>query len=160
METSGEKTGISLNILAAVLKLDKLQIRAIFTGVLGKPQPNPAVALNELDLFFLFTANMLHRMVGLKTEQQHLILSELHAANIFSIPHLRQLIIIDGQYFTWTGRAGFLCLQTGEEVATLPDNPVETIGYNLDELYRRGIALAEKNVNHVKKNNAGSVEES
>jgi len=159
METSGEKTIASLNILAAVLKLDKLQIRAIFTGILGKPQPNPAEKLSSRDVFFLVAADALNRMGCLKPEQQHLILSELHTADIVTAPPLRQLIIVDGQYFTWTGHSRFVCLKTGENVSELPDVPVETIGYNLDELYRRGLILAEKNNNHVKKSIAGSVEE-
>jgi predicted transcriptional regulator len=160
MEISDKKTNISCNILAAALKLSKLQTRAIFTGILRKPQPEPTEKLTERELFFLFIADMLIRIGTLSAEQQQLILSELAQSEGTTAGGLRQLIIVDGQYVTWTGQTGFIALDTGEKLETLADPPVETIGYNLDELYRRGLAKAEKNNNHVKKSTAGSMEKS
>ena len=158
METSSEKTGLTLPIVTSVLKLSKLQIRAIFTGVLGKPQPADTEPLAERDLFFLFIGDMLERMAGLQPEQRQLIMAELYASDIFSFKGLRQLIIVDGKYCTWSGQTGFMSLEVGEVIAPLPDPPMETIGYNLNELYRRGMAMAEKRKTHVEKNTAGSVE--
>lgn len=158
METSSEETGLTLNIVTSVLKLSKLQIRAIFTGVLGKPQPEGDANLPQKDIFFLCVGDMLERMGSLKPEQRQLIMSELHAADVFTFPGLRQVIIADGKYCTWSGATGFIDIETGEQVAPLPDPPMETIGYNLNELYRRGLLLAEKRKNHVEKSAAGSVE--
>lgn len=140
------------------LKLSKLQTRAIFTGILGKPQPEAAEELSKTDLYFLFIGDMLERMSSLQPEQRQLIMAELYAANIVEFVGLRQLIIADGRYCTWSGFTGFISLDTGEKVTPLPDPPMETIGYNLNELYRRGTLLAEKRKAHVEKNAAGSVE--
>jgi len=156
METSVEKPELTLSIVAPCLKLSKLQTRAIFTGILQRTPPEPQTPLDEESLFFLFVADMLERVDGLTSEQRQLLLTEMRAAGLATAPGLRQLILIDGKYSTWTQQQGFLILETAEIVNTLPDPPIETIGYNLNELCRRGILLAENKI-HVEKRTAGSV---
>lgn len=160
METSIEKTGLTLNIVTQVLQLSKLQIRAIFTGILGKQQPDLEENLDKRELFFLLIGDMLERMQSLRPEQRQLIMSELYAADVFAFKGLRQVIIADGKYCTWSGFTGFINIENGEQTSPLPDPPMETIGYNLNELYRRGVLLAEKRKAHVEKSAAGSVEKS
>lgn len=103
---------------------------------------------------------MLERVGGLQPEQRQLLLTEVYASGLADLPGLQQLIIVDGTYCTWTGQNAFLVLDTGETIQTLPAPPLETIGYNLNELWRRGISLVEKSTAHGKKNTAGSVEKS
>lgn len=145
------------------LNLSKLQTRAIFTGVLNKPQPAPDDPLSQQDVFFLLVGDMLERLAFLKAEQRTLLLQELQS--LFARPSaapecLKQVVFADGRYCTWTGQSGFTDLESGEQVTVLPHPPMETIAYNLEELYRRGVLLIEKrNGFHVKKSPAGSVDE-
>jgi hypothetical protein len=162
METSGEKKDLTLGMVMPALNLSKLQTRAIFTGVLNKPQPKPDAPLLKRDVFFLLIGDMLERLVFLKAEQRILILQGLQS--LFDDPNvcrecLKQLVFADGRYCTWTGQSGFTDLESGES-ASLAHPPMETIAYNLDELYRRGVLLIEKRAGfHAKKSPAGSVDE-
>lgn len=145
-----------------VLNLSKLQTRAIFTGVLNKPQPEPDAPLPKRAIFFLLIGDMLERLAFLKAEQRTLILQATQS--LFDDPEvckecLKQLVFADGKYCTWTGQSSFTDLESGEQ-AELNHPPMETIAYNLDELYRRGVLLIEKrNGFHAKKSPAGSVDE-
>lgn len=114
-------------------------------------------------LLFLLAADLFEKLAFLQPEQRVVILSELWA-NLFATPtlftQLNQLMFADSQYCTWTGRTGFLDLETGETVEQLQHPPMESIGYNLSELYRRGKLLIENRSGlNVKKHNAGSVDE-
>lgn len=146
-----------------VLNLSKLQIRSIFTAVLNKPQPEIDTPLDKRAVFFLLVGDMLERLAFLKPEQRTLILQELQS--LFDDSDgcrdcLKQLVFADGKLCTWTGQSGFTDLESGEQVTTLPHPPMETIAYNLDELYRRGVLLIEKrNGLHAQKSPAGSVDE-
>ena len=150
-------------MVTPVLNLSKLQTRAIFTSVLNKPQPGLDEPLSKRAVFSLLVGDMLERLVFLKAEQRLLILQELQS--IFDDPAvcqecLKQLVFADGKLCTWTGQSGFTDLESGERVTTLPHPPMETIAYNLDELYRRGVLLIEKrNGLHAQKSPAGSVDE-
>jgi hypothetical protein len=163
IETSGEKKDLTLRMVIPVLNLSKLQTRAIFTGVLNKPQPDLDEPLQQRDIFSLLIGDMLERLAFLKAEQRMLILQELQS--LFDNPEvcqecLKQLVFADGKHCTWTGQSGFTDLESGEQVTSLTHPPMETIAYNLDELYRRGVLLIEKrNGFHAKKSPAGSVDE-
>jgi len=163
METSGEKKDLTLKMVIPALNLSKLQIRAIFTGVLNKQQPDLDAPLEQQAVFFLLVGDMLERLAFLKPEQRTLIMQELRTT--FANPSvcrecLQQLAFADGRHCTWTGHEGFMDLESGERVHTLPHPPMETIAYNLDELYRRGALMIEKrNGFHAKKPVAGSVGE-
>lgn len=41
------------------------------------------------------------------------------------------------KFVTWTDCTGWLSLETGQRLSNLPVTPLETIGYNLPELFRR-----------------------
>ena len=150
-------------MITRVLKLSKLQIRNLFLTVIGSPQPQENDAVAERVLLFLLTADLFEKLAFLKPEQKIAILGELWrnlfmSAELFT--QLNQLVFADSQYCTWTNRVGFLDLETGDTAAQLPHPPMESIGYNLSELYRRGRLLIENRSGlNVKKHNAGSVDE-
>jgi len=143
------------------LKLSKLQLRAIFTNVLREPVPGETDVLPAASVFYLLLADMLERLQFLKAEQRLLLLTSLKDSQALAgQPDHGQLAFADGQYCTWTGQTGWTELETGEQVTQLPHPPIETIGYNLQELYRRGVRLIEtRNGFHVKKSAAGSVDQ-
>jgi len=146
-----------------VVKLSKLQVRAIFTTVLGVKPAAAADSLDQITVMFLLIADMLEKLVFLKPEQRTLLLTALKP--VLTEPEscrecLMQLVFADGQYATWTTHAGFTDLESGEEVTSLPNPPMETIGYNLNELYRRGVLQIENRAGKHVKPTARSVEES
>jgi hypothetical protein len=145
------------------LKLSKLQIRTLFLTVLREPVPAEDAHLSDTFLMVLVFADLLERIAFLLPEQRSAILTEIWA-NLFTTEafntQFNQIVFIDNQFTTWTGEKGFLDLQTGEWADSLPHPALETIGYNLNELYRREKLRIEKRSGfHVKKHNAGSLEE-
>lgn len=147
-----------------VLKIGKVQIRNIFETQLAEPYPDPDDLLSEKALFFLFFADLLLRVKYIPVPQQQMVLNALNRANIWPPEKKDRLqhcpfVVADGRYCTWGGHTGFLDLETGDSVKQLPDPPLETIGYNLIELYRRGVLQAEEWKN-AKKHSTGSVDES
>lgn len=150
-------------MVADLLALSKLQIRTLFTAVLGRPVPADTEPLKDDERLFLLVADLLEKLAFLKPEQRTLILTEMRA----SIPDtackecLTQLAFADNQYCTWTGNTGWIDLETGEVAGTLPHPPMETIGYNLNELVRRAVLHIEKRSGlHVKKPNAADLDQS
>lgn len=144
-----------------VVELSKLQIRAIFNTILGAELPAETDPLPVNVIFILLAADMLQRLGFLQPEQRALILANI--APLFDgscDTCLKQLVFADNRYCTWTGHTGFTDLQTGEQVTTLPHPPMETIAYNLGELYRRGVLQIEKRAGMHVKPNANSVDES
>jgi hypothetical protein len=163
MNTSDMQKPLTMGMITRVLKLSKLQIRNLFLTVLQQATPTEDSAPSERILLMLLTADMFEKLEFLRPEQKTAILTELWLnlyadANVFE--QLNQLMFADSQYCTWTGRTGFLDLETGDDIAHLPHPPMESIGYNLSELYRRGRLLIEQRSGlHVKNHNAGSVDE-
>ena len=143
----------------AVLKLSKLHARTVFMTALNKPFPPGATVLDKQEVYTLLVADMLENLAFLQPAQRSLILTELAARDMPDCatcdPDL--LVFADGQYCTWTGKDCFTDLQTGEPVMELPSPFMETISYNLSELYRRGVLKAENRAGFHVKNNAGSV---
>lgn len=143
----------------AVLKLSKLQARTVFTSTLSRPYPTGDSALIQAEIFALLLADMLENLAFLQPAQRALILTELIAcgAELCATcdPHL--LAFADGQYCTWTGHDGWTDLETGEQLTSIPNPFMETISYNLNELYRRGVLKAENRAGFHAKHNAGSV---
>ena len=67
----------------------------------------------------------------------------------------------DEKYCTWTGATGWLELETGDMVKDNVGPFIETIGYNLSELFRRHeIALKHKVAAHDQKHYHGSLDKS
>jgi hypothetical protein len=163
METSSEEKQLTLGMITRVLNLSKLQIRNLFLTVLGQSPPAENDAIPARVLLFLLTADLLEKIAFLSAEKKTAILAELWQG-LYAEPdlfkQLNQLLLADSNYCTWTGRTGFLDLETGDDVPQLEHPPVESIGYNLSELYRRGRILIENRSGlNVKKHNAGSVDE-
>lgn len=147
-----------------VVKLSKLQIRNLFTTTLRQPVPGGEDVVSPDNLFYVLLADLLERLDFLKAEQRLLILegiwSQKNAADGEASCCLDHLAFPDGQYCTWTGQTGWLDLDSGETAALLPSAPLESIAYNLNELYRRGVLQIEQRAGfHAKKFDAGSVEE-
>ena len=130
-------------MVTETVKLSKLQLRNIVKlASLELPAPNDEIAPDLL--ICVLTADMLMRLSFLSAEQRELILVESAPAQITGISNFAQLVFADGNYCTWTGNTGFLNLESGDTVTQIPVPPMETISYNLNELYRRGISQITK----------------
>lgn len=142
------------------LKLSKLQVKNIFTTVLKKSTPAADSPADPADTFCLLAADALEKVSFLSPEQRTLILLELQPALTVPCQITMPLVFADGRYCTWEGRTGYTDLETGEQIDEIPHLPLQMIGYNLPELYRRGVWMLEnRNGFHVKKSAAGSVDE-
>jgi hypothetical protein len=164
MDTSTEKKKLTFGMVTRALKLSKLQIRTLFLTILREPVSTEDDPIRDTCLMALVFADLLERVAFLLPEQRSTIMTEiwtgLFRSEAFNT-QFNQIVFIDNQFTTWTGEKGFLDLQTGEWVTELPHPALETIGYNLNELYRREkLRIEKRNGFHVKKHNAGSVEES
>jgi hypothetical protein len=160
MGTSSEKTAVTWSIVTDVVKLSKLQLRNIVkTAGVADPQPTDPVDPNLLMRVLL--ADMLERLVFLTPEQRALILTETIYSQKLAITEMAQVAFADGRYCVWTGSNGFLDLESGDMIPNLPRPPMETISYNLNELYARGKQQIEKRSGlHAKRQtNGGNVEE-
>jgi hypothetical protein len=167
--TSEVKKNPTLDMVMRVVKLSKLQVRALFTSVLQKPVPAGDAPLDELTVFYLLLADMLELLSFLEAEQRALIVAGVMAndprrTGVPADPQqqhgLTILSFADSRYCTWTGQTGWTDLETGDQTAALPHPPMETIGYNLNELYRRGVLQIEHKAKIHGKHHAGSMEES
>jgi len=147
-------------MVTATVKLSKLQLKNIVkTG--GYKYPDDGDTTTPELLARVLTADMLERLAFLAPEQKSLILDESAAAQAVAITRLAQLAFVDGRYCTWTGHTGFLDIESVEMLTELPVPPIETISYNLHELFRRGKHQIEKrNGYHAKRSNdAGDVDQ-
>ena len=148
-----------------VVTLSKLQLRNIFTAILKAPVPGPADTVDPDSLFYILLADVLGRLEFLQPEQRLLIVegvwAQRHTPRQDAAPCcMEQIAFADGRYCAWTGHTGWVDLESGETLAMLPDAPLESIAYNLNELYRRGVLQIEKKAGfHAKKFDAGSVDE-
>lgn len=152
-------------MVTRALKLSKLQIRTLFLTALREPMPKDEDLVRDNDPFLmvLVFAELLERLAFLLPEQRSAILTEIWV-DLFNTDacnnQFNQIVFVDSQFCTWTGETGFLDLTSGEWADELTHPAMETIGYNLNELYRREKLRIEKRSGfHVKKHSAGSVEE-
>lgn len=140
-------------MVTAYVKLSKLQLLNIFKSR-GVDLPEPDAVISPELLMLTLLADLLERLVFLRPEQRTLILDITKYAQITGTQDFAQLAFVDG-YCAWTGNTGFLKLESGEAVARIPSPPMETISYNLAELYRRGKYQIEKRSGmHVKRQDA------
>jgi hypothetical protein len=165
METMEENSlntrSITWGMVTEAVKLSKLQLRNIFR-VIGMQLPKPETAPEPEELLLVLIGDMLLSLNYLTSEQRELILD--HADDLWEYiaqNKLSQIVFVDGKYCTWTGQTGFVDITSGDPVDELPVPPIETISYNLNELYRRKKLQIEKRSGlHAKQNVAGNVEES
>ncbi len=149
-----------------VVTLSKLQLRNIFTAILKQPMPAQDDGVSPDSLFYILLADVLGRLEFLQPEQRLLIVEGVLGQRQQPQPEdapccMEQIAFADGRYCTWTGHTGWVDLESGETMAMLPAAPLESIAYNLNELYRRGVLQIEKKAGfHAKKFDAGSVDES
>jgi hypothetical protein len=158
-EVSGSKQ-LTFGMVTAGLKLSKLQVKNIFTTVLNKSMPVSNDSADPEDTFCLLAADALEKVAFLSPAQRTLILLELRPVLTVPCRVTVPLVFADGRYCAWEGRTGYLDLETGDQVDEIPHLPLQMIGYNLPELYRRGVWMLEnRNGFHVKKSAAGSVDQ-
>lgn len=150
-------------MVTQAVKLSKLQIKNIFRTK-GREIPDAEQPISPEDLSLLLTADMLERLMFLQPEQRTLILDAIEPAiNSVAISDgFYQLGFVDGRYCMWTGNTGFLDITTGDTVSELSVFPLESISYNLNELYRRGkLKIERRSGFHVKRqDDEGDVDES
>jgi hypothetical protein len=163
MAVSGEEKQLTFGMVTRALKLSKLQIRTLFLTILREPVPADDAPVRDTFIMALVFADLLERVAFLLPEQRSAILTEIWIG-LFSSPQFdtqfNQIVFIDSQFCTWTGQQGFFDMASGEWAEELPHPAMETIGYNLNELYRREKLRIEKRSGfHVKKHHTGSVEE-
>jgi hypothetical protein len=143
MEASVEVRPITVNMVTGFVKLSKLQIHNIFKAA-GYAAPTPEFEIPPELLMRMILADYLERLGFLRPEQRALVLDATSDAQKRGLTEFTQLGFVDDNYCTWTGHTGFLVLDSGENVDSLPAPPMETIAYNLLELYRRGRHQIEK----------------
>jgi len=145
-----------------VVKLSKLQIRSLFLIALKCGPPPGDMPLSDTYVFYLLLADMLENLQFLSSEQRLLVCEQLrntrNELGLTGSPCGDQLAFADGRYATWSGSTGWIALESGDSVAQLPRPPLETIAYNLEELYRRGVQIIKSRNGRNVDNSAGSVE--
>ena len=143
-------------MLSGFIKLSKLQLLNIFRAG-GQSNPAPEFELPPALLMRVILADYLERLPFLRAEQRELLLDATQEAQTRGLTEFSQIGFVDDNYCTWTGHTGFLVLESGENITALPNPPMETISYNLMELYRRGKYQIEKRSGlHAKRQNNDS----
>lgn len=149
-------------MVTQVIKLSKLQIKNILR-VYGVDAPPPESEIEPAHLALLLAADMLERLLFLQPEQRTLILDSISEIlpRVAANSEFYQLGFVDGRYCMWTDNQGFLDITTGDILQELPIFPLESISYNLNELYRRGkLKIERRSGMHAKRQNSdGDVEE-
>lgn len=164
METSeNSELTVTLDSLAPILKLDKLQVRNALQPYRSHeawPGAADTAALPRYVVLHLLLADLLERLAFLKPSQRQAITTAYADDINDNMPQWETLAFADGNWCTWSGRTGWLDLTYGETVAALPAAPVETIGYNLVTLYTRALAQIRKRTAYGEEYPAGSVDQS
>jgi hypothetical protein len=155
-----EDAPLTLSMVTGAISLSKLQIRSLFTGVLNRAVPAEDSVVSPEAFLFLLLADLMEKLPFLRPEQRTLILTEMYrgpfAAQCNSC--LNQLVFADEKYCTWTKNFGFVDLETGDMGVAPKQPPMETIGYNLNELVRRArLNIEKRNGLHAKQPDAGNV---
>lgn len=153
-------------MVTRVLRLSKLQIKAVFAG-LGLSVPPEDKALTPHEFHQLVLADLLENLKFLKPEARTIILNSVWETktNGPADPDAApccvgdQVFFADSQYCTWLGYTGWLDLSTGDTISILPHAPVETIAYNLVELRRQATVAIENRSKSNAKRDARSMEE-
>lgn len=121
------------------------------------PQREMSGEFDGGECLLVWLAHLLKQLSFLQDEQVTFLLSELrqpvrdlgrklaetivdyrtHCISTF------QLVFCDWQYTTWTGRIGFVSLETGEP-ASLPRPPMVDVAINVDEVFRRGVVVSRQ----------------
>ncbi len=158
-----EEKRLTWSMVTQVVKLSKLQIKNILR-TRNADLPPPEDEIEPYHLAILLAADMLEKLMFLQPEQRILILDAIEApiAAIAADAGFYQLGFVDGRYCMWTDHAGFLDITTGDIIAELPVFPLESISYNLNELYRRGkLKIERRSGMHAKRQDSeGTVDES
>lgn len=161
-----EETDLTLDMVMRVIKLSKLQIRSVFTAVLQRGFAAGGDYVDKEAVFYLLLADMLENLQFLSSEQRLLVSQMMRRtqeeleldADAITSGCGQTLAFADGRYATWTGAPGWVSLDAGEPLAQLPRPPLETIAYNLCELYRRGVQIIKSRNGLNVDNSAGSLE--
>lgn len=151
-------------------KLSPLKRRALLRGILRHDEHGEDNVYNARECMVIWVAQHLEGAGFLDSEQRQLLLEEIaDALQIFGsmctvpapVPNY-QLVFAEGRYATWTGRDGFLDLHTGQYVKTTPRPILESLGYNLTELFCRQVERCQQLQEHLEREgrDAAATEES
>jgi hypothetical protein len=160
-KTSAEEKQLTWGMVTQVVRLSKLQIKNILRTK-GLEPSEPEQEIQPEELILILAADMLEKLVFLQPEQRTLILDSISSClSRVLMGEFNQLVFVDGQYCLWTGNTGFLDINTGDTINELPAFPIESISYNLNELYRRGkLKIERRSGFHAKRQDTeGDVEE-
>jgi hypothetical protein len=114
--------------------------------------------LNALEvLVFLFFG--LLKKLQIPDDAAVIILEEWYDDTRSQPQPFLQFVVADNQYCMWTNMTGQYDLKSGEIGGKIPNGVLETVGYNLNELYRRGTAEIRARHEHAQNNSAGSVDQ-
>lgn len=155
-----EYAPLTLSMVAGAISLSKLQIRALFTGALSREVPADDDVVADDALMFLLIADLMEKLPFLRPEQRTLILTEMYRGPFGTQCDscFNQLVFADEKYCTWTKNFGFIDLETGDVGVAPKSPPMETIGYNLNELVRRArLNIEKRNGLHAQKPDTGNV---
>lgn len=157
METSEKKLSVTVESLAPILQLSKLEIRAALAHIGGDWFVDNNETLPRSGVLSLLLVDTLSRTGFLQSPQVAEIHRHVVAMNIESVLHV---VFADRRWCGWTGYTGWLDLTTGDHVEQTPTVAVETIGYNLVALYDRAInELCKRARIHAKQHQPDSVDE-
>lgn len=130
-------------------KWSPLQKRALLRNLLHYDATDEENEYPAGDCMVIWLAHLLEGALFLKPEQRQLLLEEItpdlqqfgkHIEE--GLPEHRgvpnyQLVLAEGYYATWTNKEGFLDLREGTWVRSTPRPILESLGYNLTELFCR-----------------------
>jgi hypothetical protein len=148
METSKEKEQpITWGMVANTVSLSKLKLRSI--ALAFGLRPNSDYEPSNMLIMRVLVVDLLEKLTFLTPEERELIADETRGAQEIAASNaadakIAQIAFVDGQYILWTGSTGFFNIKTCENIRHLPNKPIETISYNLNELYRRGVNQIRK----------------
>lgn len=126
------------HVTAASRPAARLRSRWIFKELLQLPLPEAAEKIPAEASLLMWSGDLLER-IGLLSEQIQLVLSAVRPNIHFAMePNSSyQLVILDGRYLAYSSALTILDLESGDVLEKMPHTALESVAYNLGELYRR-----------------------
>lgn len=114
------------------------QANWLFKSLLQQPLPEPAEELPAETSLLLWAGELLQR-IKLQSDQIQLALTAVrpNIASAVLPDSTYQLAILDGRYLVYSGADTILDLESGDTLVKMPHVALESVAYNLGELYRR-----------------------
>lgn len=131
-----------------------LEIRRLYRAlsISGSPTKED-LELHAAACLGIWLARLLRQLKWLDSDQRYYLLEEMRPAITVAGEQLSretvaddpkrsqyQVIFMGARYVTWTGTGSMLDLRKGEYIGHLPYPEIESLAYNLTELFRREMA--------------------